>query len=231
MLALSKKWRIAFRSPCDDTPFIEEREYRKLAEDALQKAISIVEADGWKKEKGYGDDTIHSKVDPLYGKVFKFEGILRLSPKKVIDILYFKGEEMHKWNPTVKKVKIIQTIDEHYDIAHVIATEGAAGLVSSRDFVNVRTWKENDSGYVHGSVATTHPDVPVITKYVRGEQGPCVYIMTAADENAETCKLQWLLNTNLKGWIPQYLIDQTLSTVMMEYVQSLRKFESSKVNA
>ncbi|PRD33113.1 UNVERIFIED_CONTAM: stard3 [Trichonephila clavipes] len=70
-----------------------------------------------------------------------------------------------------------------------------------------------------------------VAEWYRGEQGPCVYIMTAADENAETCKLQWLLNTNLKGWIPQYLIDQTLSTVMMEYVQSLRKFESSKVNA
>ncbi|KFM60499.1 Steroidogenic acute regulatory protein, mitochondrial, partial [Stegodyphus mimosarum] len=225
MLNLSK-WRISFRSPCD-SPVIEEQEYRRLAEDALQKAVSIIESDGWHKEKVDGDDIIYSKVVPAYGKVFKFEGFLPISPKKVIDELYFKGEEMHKWNPTVKKVRVIQKIDDHMDIAHVIATEGASGLVSSRDFVNLRVWKKEDSAYVHGSVATTHPDVPVVAKYVRGEQGPCAYVLTPANENGQKCKLKWLLNTNLKGWIPQYLIDQAMSAVMLEYVQSLRRHSTS----
>ncbi|XP_055928831.1 stAR-related lipid transfer protein 3-like [Argiope bruennichi] len=221
---------VEWLSPKNSKELPTERDYRKLAEEALHKAIAIIEADDWKKEKISGSDIIYSKVVPPYGKVFKFEGIVPLSPMKVVEILYFKAEEMHKWNPTVKRVKVIQKIDEYHDIAHVIATEGAAGLVSSRDFVNVRIWKKKDSGYVHGSVGITHPDVPVKAKYVRGEQGPTAYIMTPADENGETTKLQWLLNTNLKGWIPQYLIDQTLSIVMMEYINSLRKFSANKTN-
>ncbi|XP_054709638.1 steroidogenic acute regulatory protein-like [Uloborus diversus] len=202
---------------------LPEQEYRKLAEEALQNAISIIESNGWKKERCDGDDIIYSKTVPVYGKVFKFEGTIHFPPEKILDELYFKGEEMHKWNPTVKKVKVVQKIDDHIDITHVIATEGAAGLVSSRDFVNLRIWKKQNSGFTHGSIAITHPDVPVVTKYVRGEQGPCGYILTAAGENSEHCKLQWLLNTNLKGWLPQYLIDQTLSSVMIEYIASLRK--------
>lgn len=31
---------------------------------------------------------------------------MSMSPDDVIDHLYFKTEEMHKWNPTVKKVKV-----------------------------------------------------------------------------------------------------------------------------
>ncbi|GIX71939.1 steroidogenic acute regulatory protein, mitochondrial [Caerostris extrusa] len=110
---------------------LQENDYQKLAEDALKKAIAILEADDWKKEKSYGNDTIYSKIVPPYGKVFKFEGILNVPPKKVLEILYNRAEEMHKWNPTVKRVKIIKKIDDFCDIAHVIATEGAAGLVSS----------------------------------------------------------------------------------------------------
>ncbi|KAF8791073.1 Steroidogenic acute regulatory protein like [Argiope bruennichi] len=88
--------------------FLQERDYRKLAEEALHKAIAIIEADDWKKEKISGSDIIYSKVVPPYGKVFKFEGIVPLSPMKVVEILYFKAEEMHKWNPTVKRVKVIR---------------------------------------------------------------------------------------------------------------------------
>ncbi|GIY32455.1 steroidogenic acute regulatory protein, mitochondrial, partial [Caerostris extrusa] len=98
-------------------------------------------------------------------------------------------------------------------------------------FVNVRIWKKQDSGYVQGSVSIIHPDVPDITKYVRGEQGPTVCIMNPSNDNTDSCKFQWLLNTNLKGWIPQYLIDQTLSSVMMDYVNSFRKFAAPKTSA
>ncbi|KAG8201097.1 hypothetical protein JTE90_028767 [Oedothorax gibbosus] len=211
-----------------ETPKIKKKDYQQVAEEALQKAVSIIESDGWKKERSNGNgDIIYSKTIPIYGKVFKFEGILNMPAAKVIDILYYKVEEMHKWNPTVKKCRIIEKINEHVDISHTIATEGAAGLVASRDFVNIRIWKKKNSDYLHGSVATNHLEVPEIAKYVRGEQGPTVYIMSPISENPQQCKLTWLLNTNLKGWIPQYLIDQTLSTVMLDYVHSLRKHSAS----
>lgn len=210
-----------------DGPRPSDQEYRKLAEEAMETALNIIFSDGWRTEKTDGEDIIYSQSIPKFGKVFKFVGVLNFPPEKVIDEVYFKGEEMHKWNPTVKRVKILQRIDEHIDVAHVIATEGAAGLVASRDFVNVRIWKKRGDVYIHASMSTTHPDSPVMTKYVRGEQGPCVYVISPLKTDPRKCQLQWLLNTNLKGWLPQYLIDQTLSTVMLEYVQSLRKQAAS----
>lgn len=51
---------------------LQEKEYKKIAEDALENALSIVESGDWKKEKIVGDDIIYTKVIPKYGKVFKF---------------------------------------------------------------------------------------------------------------------------------------------------------------
>lgn len=56
--------------PCPAS--LQEKDYPRLADEALQKAVSILESDGWKKEKADGDDIIYSKVIPVYGKVFKF---------------------------------------------------------------------------------------------------------------------------------------------------------------
>lgn len=36
------------------------------------------------------------------------------------------------------------------------------------------------------------------------------------------CSLQWILNTNLHGWIPQYIKDPAFTNMMLEYVKHLR---------
>lgn len=38
------------------------------------------------------------------------------------------------------------------------------------------------------------------------------------------CKFRWLLDTDLKGWIPQYIIDSALSGAQLEYIGYIRKY-------
>lgn len=37
------------------------------------------------------------------------------------------------------------------------------------------------------------------------------------------CQFQWLLNTDLKGWIPSYILDVTLVGVLFNYIKHLRE--------
>lgn len=46
--------------------------------------------------------------------------------------------------------------------------------------------------------------------------------MRPINDEPNKCVFQWLLNSNLKGWIPQYVIDAALTGVMFEYLQDLR---------
>lgn len=37
------------------------------------------------------------------------------------------------------------------------------------------------------------------------------------------CEFQWILNINLKGWIPQYILDSVLINIMFDYTKHLRQ--------
>lgn len=65
-------WLRRAKKPEPSNVSLQEKEYKKIAEDALENALSIVESGDWKKEKIVGDDIIYTKVIPKYGKVFKF---------------------------------------------------------------------------------------------------------------------------------------------------------------
>jgi StAR-related lipid transfer protein 3 len=34
----------------------------------------------------------------------------------------------------------------------------------------------------------------------------------------------WLLDTDLKGWVPQYMVEAALSSAMLDFLSSLRKY-------
>lgn len=62
----------------------------------------------------------------------------------------------------------LQDIDENTQVTYNIAAEAAGGLVSARDFINVRRWlKLENEMYVSYGVGCTHVDMPVQKKYVR----------------------------------------------------------------
>ena len=42
---------------------------------------------------------------------------------------------------------------------------------------------------------------------------------------------QWVLNTDLKGWIPQGVIDSTLTGVQLDYIKHLRKRVDQMANS
>lgn len=71
-------WLRKVKKPEPNNVSLQVKEYKKIAEDALENALSIVESGDWKKEKIVGDDIIYTKVIPKYGKVFKFVVSLHL---------------------------------------------------------------------------------------------------------------------------------------------------------
>lgn len=43
-----------------------------------------------------------------------------------------------------------------------------------------------------------------------------------AEGSGKKCSFQWLLDTDLKGWIPQYILDQALTYAMTDFMSCLR---------
>lgn len=62
--------------------------------------------------------------------------------------------------------------------------------------------------------------------YFRGLSGPSCIVLTPIKSNSHQSIFQFMVNTNIRGWIPQYVIDKSMSSVLCEYVTCLNRYSS-----
>uniref|UniRef100_A0A671LLU1 START domain-containing protein 1 n=1 Tax=Sinocyclocheilus anshuiensis TaxID=1608454 RepID=A0A671LLU1_9TELE len=134
--------------------------YLKQGVAALNEALKIVESeDGWKLETAEKNgDVIYSKVLTGNRKVFRLETELNASPEELHDILFFRVEEMHEWNPSI-----------------------------------------------------------------RPEDGPTCIILQPLQDRPDHSRFIWLLNMDVKGWLPQSLVNKALPRAQADFTKHLRR--------
>lgn len=179
--------------------------------------------DGWELEhsgSNGGGCCVFSKRVPKQGKVFRMSATIDTSAKNVFSVIVDECESTPEWNPTLMDVRVLLTVGDNTMVVYNVAAAAAGGVVSSRDFVYVMHYVQKDGWYVSAYVSTLYPTMPPQKGHVRGEQRPGLTRMR--DIGPNKCHIESLLDTDLKGWLPQYLIDQAMSSVMLDYLKHLK---------
>ncbi|GLV39631.1 Start1 [Carabus blaptoides fortunei] len=203
----------------------QEDDYKKRGVKIMEDAWRTLNHPDWKMEKQSAEgDTVETMVVPKVGKLFRLTGVVNVPPRYLLDELFYRVEELPKWNSAVRESRKLHVIDEYTDITYQVSPEGSGGIISCRDFINLRHWGIVDCCYVSASVSIEHPDAPKNNKYIRGENGIGCWVMRPINDEPYKCVFQWLLNTNLKGWIPQKLLETALTSVMFDYLNDLRQY-------
>ncbi|XP_037951370.1 steroidogenic acute regulatory protein-like [Teleopsis dalmanni] len=136
-----------FYSPLDYTTHNsddeeEDNEFHQMGLDCLRKVYELLESSEWKCEKvNKKGDTIKSTQRDKLGKIYRLTARIKYPPKALLEELFYKIEDVPKWNPTLLESKIIRKINSYTDITYQASVGGGAGLVKSRDFVNLRCWR------------------------------------------------------------------------------------------
>ncbi|XP_078387163.1 steroidogenic acute regulatory protein, mitochondrial-like isoform X2 [Cetorhinus maximus] len=201
----------------------EELSYVKQGEEALQKALGILNQDAeWTTEiKMENGDNVVSKVLPGTGKVFKLEAVLDATMEHVYNELYEKVDQMSLWNPSVKHINVLQKIGNETMVTYEIMGDTAGNIIGQRDFVSVRhCWKEESRCYLTG-IATQSKFMPPQKGFVRAETGiSCIILHPTSNKKTQ---FTWLLSMDLKGWLPKSLINQALSQAQVDFTEHLRQ--------
>ncbi|MBN3284225.1 STAR protein, partial [Polyodon spathula] len=96
-------------------------------------------------------DVILSKIFLGIGKLFKLEAVLDATPKELHNELFAKVEEINKWNPNIKQIKVHQ-VDKDTTVNHEVTAETAGNLIGQRDFLSIRhCWKQKALFYLAGA--------------------------------------------------------------------------------
>lgn len=83
------------------------------------------------------------------------------------------------------------------------------------------SWQEKV--YMSAAVSIDYPSVPMNTKYIRAQNKISCWAFREIRNKPNTCIFEWLLCLDLKGYIPKYVLDQSYTTFMQDYMTYLRK--------
>ncbi|EHB12025.1 StAR-related lipid transfer protein 3 [Heterocephalus glaber] len=203
----------------------QEREYIRQGKEAMAVVDQILaQEENWKFEKSneHGD-TVYTIEVPYHGKTFILKTFLPCPAELLYQEVILQPERMVLWNKTVTACQILQRVEDNTLVSYDVSVGAAGGVVSPRDFVNVRRIERRRDRYLSSGIATTHCAKPPTHKYVRGENGPGGFIVLKSASNPCVCTFVWILNTDLKGRLPRYLIHQSLAATMLEFTFHLRR--------
>lgn len=156
-------------------------------------------------------------------KFEKTNALLQCTAELVYQEVILQPEKMVQWNRTVSVCQILQRVDDNTMVSYDVSAGAAGGVVSPRDFVNVRRVERRRDCYISAGMATNHSSKPPHSRYVRGENGPGGFVVLKSSSNPSVCTFIWVLNTDLKGRLPRYLIHQSLAATMFEFMSHLRQ--------
>ncbi|NWR58505.1 STAR3 protein, partial [Bucorvus abyssinicus] len=180
----------------------QEKEYIRQGKDAMEVVDQILaQEENWKFEKNNASDfgdVVYTFEIPFHGKTFILKAFLQCSAEMVYQEVILQPEKMILWNRTVAACQILQRVEDNTIVSYDVAAGAAGGVVSPRDFVNVRRIERRRDRYISSGMSTTHSLKPPLSKYVRGENGPGGFIVLKCPSNPRVCTFIWILNTDLK---------------------------------
>lgn len=236
--------KILFNSPQDEefhAEWLTIDEYKAQAHESMQNAWRIVNLSNWSVEKkGAKGDLVESKKTEQFGKVYRFTGIVEAPPKFLYEEFKDNITKLPEWNPTILKSELIKEVGPGIDLSYQVTAGGGRGIIAPRDFVILRcTAPLNKEGqvvasdpysYISSGVSVTVPGYPPHRDLVRGQNKVgCWFlkprtVQTAGGKIETHTVFQWLMCCDLKGKIPQFVLDAAFATVMLDYIVHVRKF-------
>uniref|UniRef100_A0A7M4E307 StAR related lipid transfer domain containing 3 n=1 Tax=Crocodylus porosus TaxID=8502 RepID=A0A7M4E307_CROPO len=118
-------------------------------------------------------DAVYTLEIPFHGKTFILKAFMQCPAETVYQEVILQPEKMILWNRTVAACQILQRIEDNTIISYDVAAGAAGGVVSPRDFVNVRRIERRRDRYVSSGISTTHSLKPPLLKYVRVMRNCC----------------------------------------------------------
>ncbi|XP_074553492.1 stAR-related lipid transfer protein 3 isoform X1 [Halichoeres trimaculatus] len=203
----------------------QEKEFVRQGREAMSVVEQILtQEENWKFEKNNDmGDSVYTLEIPFHGKTFILKAFMQCSAELVYQEVILQPEKMVQWNRTISACQILQRVDDNTLVSYDVSAGAAGGVVSARDFVNVRRVERKRDCYLSAGMATDHDAKPPSSRYVRGENGPGGFVVLKSSSNPSVCTFIWVLNTDLKGRLPRYLIHQSLAATMFEFMTHLRQ--------
>lgn len=202
-----------------DQQFIEKS---KETMEATWHLMSI--NDGWKTEKQKDEIVVESRVIPSGRKIYRLKSSLDGKTEDIFNLIVLRPDMAHKWGGSITDSYVVRQIDDQTDIVYNSTGVEGGGMVSSRDFVNLRRWERRGDVFVSCNATIEIDELPPKKDHIRGENGPGGWAFREAEGNPNRTEYVWLFNVDLKGWLPQSVTDIAMAHMLYQTGQGVRNY-------
>jgi len=194
------------------------------SESALDTLLSIslkTNASGWQKyqEKYNILITKNDIVNPV--GTFNAEGeIVGVNAETLCAYLNIT-ENRPNWDPNTKDYIVIKPIRDNYDISYSNNNGALGGLITPRDFVQIRSIRRLEDGTIAmAGMSIDFNEKPPQSNFIRGHIYPSGWVIKPKNENAVI--VNYITSVDLKGSLSGWMINSAISASMIDFFIRLR---------
>jgi len=187
-------------------------------------------SDGWvliSEDTHHGDRAYYIRTEKM-GKVFGVQNTINVDMDKVFHKTWHEVEKFPEWNHTVKEYKILKEYSDHTKVIYHCSQEAFGGLVSSRDFVNVNSWRKIGDIIYQTGRGVEYDAMPPQKGRIRGENYIAWMKLEDNKEHKGRTNLTVVTAADFKGMLPRSLVDRAHGHYLLEYIRNLKKLLESE---
>ena len=200
-----------------------DQSLQNTANEAFEEAYDLlISENDWKevKRNEFGD-VVMTRKNKRGKNIYKINAVVDIAPEKLIPALNDVGNSS-KWNKTLKKVEIVSDISDDIKVTYQVTME-AAGLFSARDFILVLKFGYKNDAYLQAACSIEYPGIEKDKKMVRAWNYPAGLLLKPITDEPNKCEILWILDCDLKGWLPASMVSMAMPFMQMQFVESIRE--------
>ncbi|CAD1477348.1 unnamed protein product, partial [Heterotrigona itama] len=205
------------------TEMIED--YKRRANALVQTCHDLLQSKDWQIQNIMSNGDIIFYINrPKEGKTLKIVGNIEAPAGILVNRLFDEIELSPSWNKLVTESKKLQCIDENTDIVYQATSAQGGGIIGARDFVILRHRIQYGNYYINSGTSVPFTSLPNRSNVVRAENNVSCWAAERLPNDDSKCRFTWIINTNLKGWLPQKVVDKSMSTALIDFMSYVRNY-------
>ncbi|CAG0919309.1 unnamed protein product, partial [Notodromas monacha] len=180
----------------------------------------LAEGETWPVVSRSHGVVVRSRFSQEYRRSLYFaKAVMPAKPKQMLDVFWKDGLDIPKWNPTALAVEVVKVdfldLDDQTRITWQSTKAQVAGLIGSRDFVNLNFWRSSGEGTI---------DIVYSNATWPGMNGASGMRFSPLPGGKE-CTMTWVFNANMdfSAFIPNGILTRVIPSSLIDYLGHLRK--------
>ena len=187
----------------------EEVTLRQQAEENCRQALNLLNSTGWKQEEVFDEDDILYSLRHGAHTLFMFTCTVACQTETFANELIHNCDHCPEWNASLTSCRQLQRIDAQCEVRYQQTGPFLGGMVSPRDFINLRLAGRKGLMFFSAVVSIAHRDDPRPPGLVRAVNRPTIVTIRPCVNRPRHCVVEWLMNFDCRvGMVPRRMTDR-----------------------